>query len=124
MPETELSLSRIRATLDQLSEEVSRGRFPASILKDLKLSVDNLRLTLWAIIAFEGSGGKDARGASFGLTTKLAEFRIKRLLQMLSDLQEDLQSGDIAPSNPALGPLVSVLESACRSVTKLTQSAS
>jgi hypothetical protein len=123
MPETEISLSRIRATLDQLSEEVSQGRFPASILKDLKLSVDNLRLTLWAIITFEGPGKKDAQGGSFGLRTKLAEFRIKRLLQMLTNFQEDLQSGDITPSNPALGPLVSALESALRSVTRPPKSA-
>jgi hypothetical protein len=118
MPETEMNLPRIRATLDQLSEEVSQGRFPASILKDLKLSVDNLRLTLWAIITFEGPGKKDAQGSSFGLGTKLAEFRIKRLQQILADFEEDLQSGDITPSNPALGSLVSALESALRSVAR------
>jgi hypothetical protein len=120
MPETELTLSRLKETLDRLSEEVSQGRFPTAILKELKPSVDNLRLTLWALITFEGPGKKDAAGASFGLKTKLVEFRIRRLLQILTDLSEDIRAGDVTPSNPALAPLASALESALQAITELT----
>jgi len=120
MVEGELTLSRVKQTLDRLSEAVSEGAFPTSILKDLKLSVDHLRLTLWATIAYQGKGKKGAGGADFGLSMKLAEFRIKRLLQMLADLQADFEHGDVAPSNPDLFLLASALQSSLQSISKLT----
>lgn len=123
MAETELSLIQIKHTLDRLSEEVPQGKYPSAILKVLKLSVDQLRLTLWAIIAYRGQGTQDARGADFGLQAKLVEFRIKRLLQMLSDLCENLENGDITPSNLELPPLCSALQSTLERVNRVMEKA-
>jgi hypothetical protein len=119
MPAVGLNLVHIKQSLDSLSADVEQGIYHASLLRDLKLSVDQLRLTLWAIISYEDQATKEARGAAFGLGEKLADFRIKRLLQILSALQEDFQKGNIPPSDPDLMPLSSALEGALESISKL-----
>lgn len=107
MPAVGLNLTRIKQSLDSISADVEQGLYDANMLKDWKLSVDQLRLALWVIISYEDQRHKEARGGAFGLGEKLAEFRIKRLLQILSAIQEDLQKGKIPPSNPDLMPLSS-----------------
>ena len=120
MPEIQLTLAQIKEALDRLSEDVTRGQFAAEILKDLKLSVDHLRLTLWAIIAYEEQGKRKGRGEAFGLAGELAEFRIKRVVQMLTALEDDFRSGHVAPSDPELASLANTLHSALKNLQRLT----
>lgn len=112
------NLSHIKQSLDSLTAEVEQGVHHVSLLRDLKMSVDQLRLTLWAVISYEGQPGGDTR-AGFGLAEGLAEFRVKRLLQMLLVLQEDLELGHIAPSNPDLLSLASALHDTLENISKL-----
>lgn len=121
MAVNELTLAQIKRTLDELNEEIAAGKFPSNILKDLKLSVNHLRLTLWAIIAYEGKAAKDSRGVDVSFGPKLAEFRIKRLMQMLNNLRDGFEAGSVAPSHPELASLSSALESTVERIFKLTQ---
>ena len=119
MPSPGLDLPRIKQSLDSLAAEVEQGVHHANLLTDLKMSVDQLRMTLWAIISYEDQAARGASGVPLGLAAKLAEFRIKRLRQMLSALQEDFQKGNIAPLNPDLAPLASNLHDTLEDITKL-----
>lgn len=110
MAEIEAVLAQIKQSLDELSLDVSHGKYPAPILKDFKLSVDQLRLTIWAIIEFEEQSKSKSQGAQFGLNVRLSEFRIKRLVQMLADLQTDIKNGRIPPTHPDLKNLVSTFK--------------
>lgn len=119
MPEIDAALAQIKSSLDELSKDVSQGKYPAPILKDFKLTVDALRLTIWAIIEFEEQSRKEAHGARFGLSTKIAEFRVKRLVQMLTDLRADIEKGGIAPKTLDLKPLSAALKTTLQSITGL-----
>ena len=110
MPSDALNLLHIKQTLDGLSADAEQGRYPSNILKDFKLSVDQLRLTLWAVISIDTQAKAAPHGVAFDLGGKLAEFRIKRLLQMLAALKEDFQKGSIPPSHPDLLALSSTLQ--------------
>jgi hypothetical protein len=115
------NLPQIKQSLDRLTAEVEKGTHHASLLKDLKFSVDQLRLTIWAAITYAESTGRDRPGAIFGLAEGLAEFRLKRLLQLLLALQEDVQKGHVAPSNPDLLSLASALQDTLESISKLAR---
>lgn len=95
MPEIDIALGRIKKTLDRLSEEVTKGLYPPVMLKDFKSSVDQLRLTLWAVIEVEDQSKKATSGSATGMSQKVAEFRIKRLMRMLEDFRTDVTSGVI-----------------------------
>ena len=81
--------------------------------------MDELRLTIWAIIEFEEQSRMEAHGARFGLSTKIAEFRVKRLIQMLTDLQADIEKGGIAPKTLDLKPLSAALNTTLQSIKGL-----
>lgn len=119
MAELEPALAQIRHSLDQLSRDVSQGKYPTSILKDFKLTVDQLRLAIWAIIEFEDQKRKEQQGAKLGLDSKLVEFRIKRLVQMLADLHADIESGNITAKNPDLKSLSSTLQAVLQTITRV-----
>jgi len=115
------NLPHIKQSLDSLAAEVEQGIHQPSLLRDLKMSVDQLRMTLWAAISYERKTGRQAPDVGFGLAEGLAEFRVKRLLQMLSALQEDFRKGSIAPSNPDLLSLASALHDTVESISKLVE---
>jgi D-serine deaminase-like pyridoxal phosphate-dependent protein len=119
MPTAGLNLLHIKQSLDSLSAEVEQGMHHTGLLNDLKMSVDQLRLTLWAVMSYEAQASKEARGAAFGLSEKLADFRLKRLLQMLSALREDIRKGNIPPSSPDLIVLSSALQDTLEKISKL-----
>jgi signal transduction protein with GAF and PtsI domain len=106
MSETDIVLGQIKQALDQLGAEISKGKYSAALLADLKSSVDQLRLTMWAVIEAEHQRKQEIRGDRMGLRKKLAEFRIKRIMQMLSDLRVDAadpESSDLQALKTALG---------------------
>ncbi len=109
MSETELDLAELKLTLDRLSVEASQGKYPAEILKEFKLSLDQLRLTVWAILAYDQEQNRGEHSESCALPERIAEFRLKRMLIMLGALQEDFVNGHVAPSNPDLVLLTSGL---------------
>ena len=117
MQEIQLALTETKASLEGLSQRVVRYRIPPPILEGFKLALDQLRLTIWAVIMADEEDSKRANGLQCGLATKLAEFRIKRLLQMLADLQREIDRGGTSPTPPELCKLSSALEETRQTVS-------
>lgn len=115
----EFRLTQVKSALDEISQEVSQGRVPATILKDFKLSVDQLRVTIWAILTFEEQASKQGKGADVALGNKLVEFRIKRIIQMLAELETDIENRRIAAEHPDLKALTSSMNGILDAVAKL-----
>lgn len=115
----EVSLSQIKSTLDQISHEVSLGKIPAPVLKDFKLTVDELRVTIWAILTFEEEPRRTGPGSDVALANKLVEFRIKRVIQMLTNLRADIENRRIEAGNPDLKAFSSTLNATRESLAKL-----
>lgn len=90
MSETDRVLGEIKQSLDELSAEISSGKYAAEFLTDLKRSVDQLRLTLWAVIETAEQNKRADKKGLVSLKGKLVEFRVKRIVQMLNDLRSDL----------------------------------
>lgn len=107
MTMSEVRLKAIAESLALLSRDITQGDLPdMDILKDLKLTVDQLRLSLWAVIAYERRSTSDCRA---GLRSQLAEFRMKRLMEMLGELQADVKNGLLAVDPAELRDLTSAL---------------
>ena len=118
MQEIQVALTETKASLEVLSQRVVRYKIPPPILEGFKLALDQLRLTIWAVIKADEEDSKRADGLHSGLATKLAEFRIKRLMQMLTDLQREIYFGGIPPTPPELGKLNSALEETHKTVSE------
>ena len=109
MTMSEVRLKVIAESLALLSRDITQGDLSdVCILKDLKLTVDQLRLSLWAVIAYERRSTSDSRA---GLRSQLAEFRMKRLMEMLGELQADVNNGLLAVDPAELRDLTSALHS-------------
>ncbi len=107
MATSEVKLKAIAESLAVLSRDITQGDLPdMCILKDLKDTVDHLRLTLWAVIAYERRSTSESRA---GLRSQLAEFRMKRLMEMLGELQADVNIGVLAVDPAELRDLASAL---------------
>ncbi len=115
----ESRLTQMKSALDEISQDISQGRIPATILKDFKLSVDQLRVTIWAILTFEEQVAKQGKGSAVALGNKLVEFRIKRIMQMLAELKTDIENRRIAAEHPELKALTSSIDGILDAVARL-----
>lgn len=120
MPEFDIALGRIKETLDRLSQEVTDGVYSPLMLKEFKSSVDQLRLTLWAVIEVEDQSKKGLGGATMGLSRKVAEFRIKRLIRMLDDFRKDVTTGAVSSLSPEVKPLFASLRATSETLSSLS----
>ena len=119
MQEIQMAITETKASLERLSQRVVRYRIPPPILEGFKLALDQLRLTIWAAIKADEEDCQRVDGPHFGLATKLTEFRIKRLMQMLADLQREIDRGGTPPTPPELCKLNSALEETHKSVSQI-----
>jgi len=122
MPTIDGVLWQIKQSLDQLGFDVSHGKYPAGMLKDVKVAVDELRLTLWGILEMEESDTKTrTRGSSATIRQKLAEFRFRRMERMLTDLRKDLTKGVVPANGGGLKTLAASLQATLHSIDRLTR---
>jgi len=115
MSETDIVLGQLKQTLDQLGSEIEKGKYSVELLADLKASVDQLRLTMWAVIEAEHQRQQEIRGDRMDLRKKLVEFRIKRITQMLGDLR--VETAD--PASPDLQVLRTALGTTVREIDQM-----
>jgi hypothetical protein len=121
VPDIDGTLWEIKQTLDQLGFDVSHGKYPARMLRDVKAAVDELRRALWSVLETDNSGkAKQVRDARSGFRRKLAAFRMKRLERMLTDVRMDLAKGVVAGNDSELKTLTSSLQATLKSITRLT----
>jgi hypothetical protein len=102
MQEIQMALTEVKASLEGLSERVLRYRIPPPLLEGFKLALDQLRLTIWTVVMADEEDSRRADGLHLGLAIKLTEFRIKRLMQMLTELQKEIDRGGTPPTPPEL----------------------
>jgi hypothetical protein len=69
------------------------SRLSAEVARQLKSTVDNLRLVLWAYL--------DSRSSTVTLESTLQKLRVERVVQMLRDVRGDIAQGVRPPSEQA-----------------------
>jgi len=84
-------IGNIKAVLQTIEAQIARGRIPPQGLDQVKASVDDVRLRLWAIMSAASSG----EYSSF-----VERFRIRRAGEICAGLAEDIESGKLG-SQPA-----------------------
>ena len=86
-------ISSIRQTLQAIEGQILDGKVPAEGLEDFKSAVDDIRLRVWAIM----SAGNLADGPG-----ALKRFRLRRLMELMNQVTEDLTTGSTAVRRPEL----------------------
>ena len=86
MADVELTkqVGSIKAVLESIEAQVARGRVPTETLGQIKTSVDEVRLRLWAIMSAASTGEYE----SF-----VQRFRLRRATEICRDLAKDIRAG-------------------------------
>ncbi len=74
----------IRLTLQAVEAQITHGSMQAGALEDLKSTVDEIRLRIWAIMAAAAEG-------SDGLA--LQRFRLRRAIEFCDSMAREFESG-------------------------------
>jgi hypothetical protein len=119
MASMEAALEQCQVILGQILQSGPEKYVASPVLKDFKLCVDGFRLTLWALIQSQEEGLLEGQAGEMGLAAKLVEFRTKRLIQMLGDLQEDIDQGRLSAGKAELAKLSERLRGALKGVERL-----
>jgi hypothetical protein len=106
MIDIEMRLTSIKQSIDEINSEVTHREVMPDILKDFKLSLDHLRLTIWALITVEEQSGHGKRHPDIAMHSKLVEFRAKRLLRLLEDFRADLSADPLPRSSHDVQDLI------------------
>jgi hypothetical protein len=116
----ESAIEQCESVLNQLRQSDLERHAKPPVLRDFKLLVDHLRLTLWAIIQSQAEAGMSVGGTHLGLAEKLVEFRVKRLVQMLAELQRDIDEGRMSSASPDIKGLSQVLRGTLDGLNRLS----
>jgi hypothetical protein len=120
LSDIDVELWEIKQSLDQLGFDISHRKFAPQLLKDLKTTVDQLRVTLWAIMEAENQPKNESAQTSTQFRKKLVEFRMKRLEQMLNDFAADVSRGIVEKNDSKLATLSTALKSTLQTIIRLT----
>jgi hypothetical protein len=90
-------LGNIKAVLESVENQVSRGKVPPQGLEQIKSSVDEVRLRLWAIMSAASSGEYE----NFA-----QRFRLRRATEICQGLADDLTSGKLSVDHAEFQGLV------------------
>jgi hypothetical protein len=90
-------LANIKAVLESVENQVSRGKVPPTGLEQVKSSVDDVRLRLWAIMSAASSGEYE----NFA-----QRFRLRRAVETLQGLADDVTAGKISSEHMEFQALV------------------
>ncbi len=88
-------ISAMRASLQTIEAQLTRGDIGGEGLEDLKMGVDDLRLRIWAIMAAASSGESGA----------LERFRVRRAIDVCANIGDEIVSGAIDPGHPEIAEL-------------------
>ena len=93
-------VNSIRLTLQAVEAQVGTGRLQRPALEDLKSSVDEIRLRIWAIMAAAAEG-------SDGLA--LQRFRLRRAIEFCDGLSKEFEDGTMSASHKECEILLAVM---------------
>lgn len=99
-PSAQARISAMRASLQTIEAQLVRGHVGNEGLEDLKMGVDDLRLRIWAIMAAVTSGEAGA----------LERFRVRRAIDVCTNISDEIAAGSIDPSHPEVAELRAVAQ--------------
>jgi hypothetical protein len=97
----------IQGALERVEAEFARGELPAEGLADFKRAVDDIRLRVWALLSAESPDAYQAFHE---------RFRIRRALELLQRIRDDLTNGGMAADHQELDELARTAAEFCRAV--------
>lgn len=99
-PSLASQVNSIRLTLQAVEAQVGSGRIQKGALDDLKSTVDEIRLRIWAIMsaAAEGSDG-----------LALQRFRLRRAIEFCDSLNQEFEAGTMSARHKECAVLMAVL---------------
>jgi hypothetical protein len=89
----------MRASLQMIDLQLGRSKLSREGIADLKSEVDSVRLRIWSIMAAELANEGPAG---------LERFRLRRVVEMTSQVCDDLEEGTMAAAHPELEQLQAV----------------
>jgi hypothetical protein len=119
MTTMESAIEQCESVLNQLRQSDPERFATSPALRDFKLILDDLRLTLWAVIQSQEEARRDVTGKPLGLADKLVEFRVKRLIQMLAALQQDVDNGRVSRADLSIRGLSKALRGTLDGLSRL-----
>jgi hypothetical protein len=96
-----VSVSTIRAVLQSIDARLGRADIPRAALEDLKSSIDDLRLRVWAILTAANTDDPE---------TVLMRFRLRRTIELCRAVARDLEAGTLGTNQRELLELLSLTE--------------
>lgn len=119
MATMEAALEQCQSILGQLLQAGPEKYVASPVLRDFKFCVDGLRLTLWALIQSQEEGFLEGQEDKMSLAGKMAEFRTKRIIQMLEDLHQEIDRGRPVTPGADLASLSQALRRTLRDVERV-----
>lgn len=105
-------VARLKAALETIEREVVVGDASRETLEDFKLAIDHIRISVWAILTEQISGGHQAI---------VAKYRLTRIEEMCRHLLHDIDAGLIPAADPDLDAFRNVLENTAGRIARLIQ---
>src|SRR5271156_6223945 len=123
--ESQMSSSPITARLEaatgelhQLEELVKSGSLDARVLSEFRNAVDHIRNTTWAVQKWIGLSDESG-GDPFTVLPIMSAERVKRAIQISTDLSLDLQSIEVGIDTPGIVDLFNAVDDLHRRLAAL-----
>jgi hypothetical protein len=110
-------LYEIKIALEDLERELAQREVAWQALRDFKIAVDHVRLSVWAMLTAErpASGGVTPDEAS----VTVARFRLARATELLGHVRADMEARIIAADTPEVLPFRTAVEATVSQLKKL-----
>lgn len=109
-------IRQLKELVDQLEGQVTTQRISLTGIEELKMAVDHVRMSLWAILS--------AEAAEEDMRPLISRFRAWRTAEMCHQIVRDIRQGEIPREVPELLLLHSALRDALSQVNRVFLSTS
>jgi hypothetical protein len=104
--------------LNELEELVKSGDLDSRVLSEFREAVDHVRSTTWAVQKWIGLSDESG-GDPFTVLPIMSAERVKRAIQISTDLSLDLQTVDVGIDTPGIIDLFNAVDDLHRRLAKL-----
>src|SRR5271155_3974931 len=104
--------------LHELEELVKTGKLDPRVLAEFRNAVDHIRNTTWAVQKWIGLSDESG-GDPFTVLPIMSAERVKRAIQISTDLSLDLQTIEVGIDTPGINDLFNAVDDLHRRLVKL-----
>jgi hypothetical protein len=104
--------------LNELEELVKSGSLDSRVLSEFREAVDHIRSTTWAVQKWIGLSDESG-GDPFTVLPIMSAERVKRAIQISTDLSLDLQTIEVGIDTPGIIDLFNAVDDLHRRLAKL-----